>query len=585
MKLKDLPIFDLTAGLTTNKADIQMENNELKNSLNYDLDELGRLSRRRGSQQWGDTKSGIFDDSCVFTLQTAGSAPYTYHLLVDRATNAAIYKIISTYTTSTIAAGATTIATKNVSSATGDFTSGATQNAEVNGDLFAYTGITTNTLTGVTGTLDHPAYSLIHQILTVDASIDVDTRCGVYFAVLNNKLFINGRIGSSTFDGTNSTVVSDTNEAAGLFATTYRSRIYVAGSGAADASGVRNGSPTKVAYTDAGDATDWGDYTVNFFTVEDELGESITGLKVLNDNLLIFKLNSIFSYDEVQLKQRQWNVGAYNHKVIQRTGGVLYTFCPAGVYATNGLESVLVSSPVEKYLKAFHPIYDSTVGRVVENCFAGTFEGKYFLYLGDLTVDSVSLTDVVLVYDTIKKNWTIYTGLTNITHFGSFNTFDSKIGAQNQIKECLFAGDNAGKYYRLFEKDYLDWETTRAFHFGDIIPDVISNNTGSAIQTIGELKWYNIADEPTQLGKFDRLSVLTETGSFQISYKLDKGDHQTDWVSLGDFKGISSVKPKDNTGYRVSFKITSNQANVLSKFNGLIIKGREAINKIDYVIR
>lgn len=585
MKLKDLPIFDLTAGLTANKADVQMENNELKNSLNYDLDELGRIKRRKGIQQWGDTKSGIIDDSILFTLQTAGSAPYTYHLMIDRATNAVLYKIISTYTASTIATGATSIATKNVSSATGDFTSGATQNAEVNGDLFAYTGITTNTLTGVTGTLAHPAYSLIHQILTVDASIDVDTRCGVYFAVLNNKLFINGRVGSATFDGTTSTAVSDTNEATGLFATTYRSRIYVAGSGGADGSGVRNGSPIRVAYTEAGDATDWGTYTVNFFDVEDDLGESITGLKVLNDHLLIFKLNSIFSYDEVQLKQRLWNVGAYSHKAIKKIGGLLYTFCPTGVYATNGFEAKLVSKPVEKYLKAFHPIYDSTVGRVVENCFAGTFNNKYLLYLGDITVDGKSLTDIVLIYDTIKGNWTVQDGYTNITHFGSFNGFDSKVGAQNQIKECLFAGDTGGKYYRLFERDYLDWETVRAPHFGDILPNMITDNVGSAIQTTGETKWYNIGNEPTQWAKFDRISTLVEKGSFQISYKLDKGDYQTDWVSLGDFKGIQTIKPKDNVGYRISFKITSNESNTLNMFNGLIIKGRETLDQEKYAIK
>ena len=249
-KLKDLSIFDLTTGLITNKSDNLMADGELKNSLNYDLEEQGKLKRRRGMQQWGDTKSGIFDDSFLFTRQTAGSAPTTYHLIVDRdGVTSVLYKIISTYATSAIATAATTIVTKNVSSGAGDFTSGASQNAEVNGDLFAYTGITSNTLTGVTGTLAHPAKSLIHQILVVDATIDVDTRSGVYFTVLNNSLFISGKGGGAIFNGSTVTQVSDTDEAAGLFATNYRDRIYVAGSGAADGAGVRNGSPIRISFS------------------------------------------------------------------------------------------------------------------------------------------------------------------------------------------------------------------------------------------------------------------------------------------------------------------------------------------------
>ena len=585
MKLKDLPIFDLTAGLVTNKADVVMENGELKDSLNLDLDEQGRLKRRKGIQQWGDTKAGIIDDSFLFTLQTAGSSPTTYHLIVDRdGVTSVLYKIISTYTAPVIVAGATTIVTKGVSSGAGDFTSGVTQNAEVNGDLFAYTGITTNTLTGVTGTLAHPAYSLIHQILTVDATIDVDTRSGVYFAVLNNLLFINGRVGSSVFNGSAMTNVSDVNEPAGLFATNYRERIYVAGSGGADASGVRNGSSTRVSYSEPGDPTDWGTYTVNFFDVEDDSGESITGLRELNDTLLVFKLNSIFSYDEVQLKQRQWNVGAYNHKSIKRIGEVLYTFCPTGVYVTNGVESQLISKPVEKYLRAFKPLYDSTFSRVVESCFAGTFNNKYYLYIGDVNVDGKDLTDIVLIYDTIKGNWTVQDGYTNITHFGSFKAFDTKVGAQKQIKECLFAGDTGGKYYRLFENKFLDNEATKTVRGGDILPNMISDSVGSAIQTTAETKWYNIGDEPTQWSKFSKLSVLVETGSYQVAYKLDKGDFKTDWIPLGDFKNIQTIKPRDNVGYRIKFKITSNERDILNIFNGFILKGRETLDQEQYGI-
>ena len=132
----------------------------------------------------------------------------------------------------------------------------------------------------------------------------MDTRAGAYFSVLNNVLFINGRSGSATFDGSMISAVSDADEAAGIFATNYRERIYVAGSGVADGAGTRNGSPIRVSFCDAGDSTSWD--INNFFDVEDDIGEMITGLQEMNDRILIFKRNSVFSYDEVKLRSEIW---------------------------------------------------------------------------------------------------------------------------------------------------------------------------------------------------------------------------------------------------------------------------------------
>ena len=575
MKLKDLPIFDLTAGLVTNKADVVMENGELKDSLNLDLDEQGRLKRRKGIQQWGDTKAGIIDDSFLYTRMNSTDIT-AYHMIVDRVNAATAYRLVGTYTLLAITSSSTTItvASDNALAASG--------NIEINGDLIAYTSKSSDVLSGITGIrTNHSAFSAVNQIISGSALNNADTRDGVYFTTLNNLLIINSRIRIHTFDGTTYTEITDVDSEKGIFATNYRDRIYIAGS----ASGT--GDANTIFFSNAGDATAWD--SADTFRVENDGGGAITGLKELNDTLLIFKLNSIFSYDEVQLKQRQRNVGAYNHKSIKRIGEVLYTFCPTGVYVTNGTESQLISKPVEKYLESFYPRY-STRGRTVENCFAGTFNNKYYLYIGDITVDGKDLTDIVLVYDTIKGNWTVHDGYTNITHFGSLKGFsegklkDTTRSSVTQIKECLFAGDTGGKYYRLFENKFLDNEATKTVRGGDILPNMISDSVGSAIQTTAETKWYNIGDEPTQWSKFSKLSVLVETGSYQVAYKLDKGDFKTDWIPLGDFKNIQTIKPRDNVGYRIKFKITSNERDILNIFNGFILKGRETLDQEQYGI-
>ncbi len=72
------------------------------------------------------------------------------------------------------------------------------------------------------------------------------------------------------------------------------------------------------------------------------------------------------------------------------------------------------------------------------------------------------------------------------------------------------------------------------------------------------------------------ITVLVESGDFELSYRLDKGKNITDWFSLGNFnKTVSDSKrllKGKNEGYRISFKITGNARDTITKFNGLVIK-------------
>jgi len=536
------------------------------------------LKISRGIQQYGDTGSGVFDNSFLFWRDPrTGAAPTAYHLIVTNAATANMYRLVGTHTLVDIT---TTDVTITVPSSVPFDAAG---NININGDIIAYTGEGGASFTGCTGiTRTHPAYSFITQLVDEGAET-IDSRSGAYFAVLGNELYIQGRFGGvTTTDCSTFTVVGDTDEAHALFATTYRSRIYGAGSG----SDGLNGSPIRISYTEPGNAKDWGDSLVNFFDVEDNRGESITGLRELNDTLLIFKENSIFTYDEIQLKQRLWDVGAYNHRVVQRLGELIYTFSPTGVWVTNGFEAQKISDPIQKYLEGFQPVFENVYGRVVTNCFAGTYQGKYYLYLKDLE-EPYSRDDIVLVYDTIKGNWTVHNGYTDFAHFASLKAFCEGGPIVGQQKEALFAGDSAGKYFRLFDNRFSDREATRMLRGGDIIPDTFST-TQLGVQTIAETKFFEMGDSITQEARIRKIGALVEQGTFQIAYRIDRGTHITDWISLGDFKAtITERKLKEdlNTGYRIAFKITSNDANVLGILNGIILKERETLDKTKNDIR
>ena len=572
-KLRDFVIADGSGGLVTNKSDYEMARNEFKKTLNLDFDERGKFKRRRGIQQWGDTKSGTIDESLFFSISTLGDAPTSYHVMLDRASNATLYRIVGDVVTAAIATSDTVITFRSVAF----FAASGT--VEINGDLIAYTGKAGATLTGCTGILKaHAAGSIGNQIISVGAT-GVDTRSGAYLSVLNNVLFINGRVGSATWDGSSITAVSDADEPAGICSTNYRDRIYVIGSGATDASGTRNGSPLRVSFSDAGDATSWD--INNLFDVEDDLGESLRALVEHEDILVLFKFNSIHTYDEVQLKQRIWNAGAYNQKVVKKINDVIYTFCPTGVYETNGFSARKISDPVKEYLKEFKPAIE-TIGRAVTNTFAGVFEDKYLLYIGDITEPEV-LTDVVLVFDTIRRNWTIYDGFTDFTHLGSLTGINQGDSGNYNIDQALFAGDSNGKYWRLFENRYLDFQSTRTYQGGDIVANLISNSNGNALSTVLETPYHTLGNLDWK--EIEYLAAMVERGDFQISYSLDIGSKKTDWESLGDFRNsITFRRLKNNLkqGYRMAFRVTNQTANTLSIFNGLVAGNIETMEEKRY---
>ncbi|KKK69250.1 hypothetical protein LCGC14_2935920, partial [marine sediment metagenome] len=345
----------------------------------------------------------------------------------------------------------------------------------------------------------HPSRSLVQQIVSIGTG--TDTQLGAYVSQLSNVLFISGRAGSKTLASDGSTISSLLSPGpAGLFATNFRDRIYVAGSGKTNAATTRNGGRTRVSFSAAGNATDWSSFATDFFDVEDDRGEMITGLKEFADNLFVFKMNSMFSYDEITLQQRLFDVGAYNHRVIQKIDKLIYTFCPQGVFVTDGNTAKKISEPITRFIENFHPIFDTDLGRVVLNTYSGKYKQKYYLYMNQTELDGTTKKDVILVYDTIRKNWTVHDNFPLFTHFGSLNGFHtgqtiSSTAGVFQPTESFFGGDSSGHYFKMFDNRYLDNEISRGIQGGDIIPNLLEESTnilGLPLSTVLETPFYDL---------------------------------------------------------------------------------------------
>lgn len=556
-------------GVRRDKSLFELQKNELLDARNIELDEKGRVKIRRGSFQVGQTLSGTLENSFVWERVVAGSTPVNSIYVNDNASPATIRRLLTDRLTTAITSASTTVVIA------GNATNYAANGTiEIEGDLIAYTGNNgSDTFTGVTGIVgNHAAGASVNQWASLTMTTAIDGREGVYYAVLNNSLVIGGRAGAwnviNNDDGVTTSAI--TGEPSAIFHTNYRDRIYVAGDGGS------SGDPRTVFYSARGDGTSWTTAS-DFFTVEDQRGEGITGFRSLSDNLLIFKTNSLFAYDEVELKQRISGVGAWNHKVPVEIDGLIYTFCPRGIFATNGSTAKQIGAPVQQYWENFQPQVDSITVRVVTNTFAARFQHYYILYIHNIT-DPTTTSDVVLVYDTIGKNWQVWTGFTNIRHLlgGEKYTFGDR---RLQLRPVLFGGDTGGRYFRFFESRYVDGQSTPVNQGGDIFTDLVSNaalNAGTLVNGMIETPFYDMT-HPELFKKIKGVRFFAEQGQWNVEYRIENEQGITQYRSLGTLNKTNQFLPlpKNASGFRHGFRISGVNTASISIFNGLIFEDIE----------
>ena len=590
-KLDDAAYLNFNGGVRRDVGDYVRQKNQLKNCQNFDIDNAGRLIRRPGFYQFGTTLSGTLKHAITYINGTSSTLDSSF-LVFDSGANANCYRLLTTTLASTINTGDTTA---SVVENTGF--AAATSTFEVDGDLITYTAVpsaTSFTITASTILKAHYAGASVNQWSTAVAS-GVDSRSGLYSASLNGLMFLGGiATAASTTDG--SSFTGRTLNGSAMFLTVYRDRLFGVGDGAAGA----NSDANRVAFSNAGTGITWT--TSDFFDVEDSRGEPVTGLKVLSDRLIIFKQNSTFYYNENVLKQSLSSVGAYNHESVQEIDGRLYTFCPSGVFVTNGSSAIKISEPIEEILKLFRPSYDTTQQRVINNCFSGKYDKKYFLYLDILyspNNDNRLETNrgVTLVYDTQLKSWAMYRGIngTNTTSFTSFlstPSFKSGNITASGLKywqgiESMFGTAGAdSRLYRFFENSYVGTDSGVNPRGTFVTADAIADTVGLSISALAETGFQHLGS-PSWWKRFGYIRVLMEEGECAIQYQLDKGTSITDWISLGDFTGMNQRKKLSqfngqNEGYRINIRISSNQLHTISKINGFILEDTEAITKQDH---
>jgi hypothetical protein len=299
-----------------------------------------------------------------------------------------------------------------------------------------------------------------------------------------------------SYDGASwSTSTNVTSAPKAKFIESYRDRIYL---GYCNVSSTAY--PSRVYFSslpDASNAITW-DTTNDWFFVETNDGDVITGLAKNKVYLIIFKENSMHRYDGTQndtnLRPISWNLGAVSQESIVVAENDIYAMSNKGVTLFTGAKPQVISRPMQPFIDRINWANKGDI--------CGGLWGDHILhFIGTLTSalpgDSSALTNVVLDYDYSQNEWTYHTVPDTIRTFGTITSSGSKV---------LTFGDANGEMFT--------WDSG-------------TTDDGTAIATNVELVMW--PSGPETLNTFQSIHFFGngDLGDVDWQFKVDYGSYST----------------------------------------------------------
>ena len=208
-----------------------------------------------------------------------------------------------------------------------------------------------------------------------------------WFDQSNDQVFyVNGYDSPRFWDGTTDAVVAGSPPVS-KFCIFHKNRFWV----------VDAANTTKLVYSELGDYQQYLS-TSFIFAPSPKSGDPIVGLKVFQDNLIIFtrKTKYILFGDDpgnFVLRQSSGKKGAVNQGVIQSDPNYIYYLSDDGVYRYNGSADELVSDNIQTEIDT---IVDKT------ECSAVIHNNYYRLYYG---ATGSTANNATILWDTLNNFW------------------------------------------------------------------------------------------------------------------------------------------------------------------------------------
>lgn len=140
----------------------------------------------------------------------------------------------------------------------------------------------------------------------------------------------------------------------------------------------------------------------NWFDPRTNDGDFVRGLGENSNKLLVFKRESLYRYDEKEVKKVKGVPGTTSNRSIVNINDNTYYFHETGVYRYDGVTSFLISRPIQDWIDGISMSnFNNVVGWADDEIL--------YMFVGDITNSdrSISITNGLLIYDTAAQAWNI----------------------------------------------------------------------------------------------------------------------------------------------------------------------------------
>jgi len=326
------------------------------------------------------------------------------------------------------------------------------------------------------------------------------------------------------------------------------------------------------------------------FTAEKSLGGGFTGLEVNGDYLLIFFGNTFFTYDGTATQTSPlFQVGAVNQDVIQTINGKTFFLHKGddyyGVYVYEGTEPAEISDPIKEFLKKANLVsadgIEAEFGSWNDNI-------NYYLSISDVTIEGITFSNVVLVYNIPTSTWTVMNIPNNPGSYNNFFKYSTPLFYSPSAGTSTIFDDVSVPYfdrYTVIGGTPLGTSTSSdtsiapvvwapSSEIGDDIGESANNLLTIFLQT-QELEFGSRA-LIKQLNKFSVFSS-GNCGDMSVTMRIDGGE----WSTLGNLIDKITTFEPGQQGHYFEFRITG--INTGEKF---VFEGFEFfdVRREDYVL-
>lgn len=257
--------------------------------------------------------------------------------------------------------------------------------------------------------------------------------------------------------------------------------------------------------------------------------DEIMGAGKVGDNLLVGCRSSVWYLTLQDQKFQISSNGCVSNEGICSYSK--YGFWPSrdGMYASVGGDEKKISIPIQKY-------WDAIPEASLPNICADTLGHYLYVFIGTITVEGQTMTNVVFKYNILQNNWN------KMSLKDTPRTFHKFVTASGQK---LFMGDTDGKVYQMFTG---------------------GSQNGSNIVSYIETDWVygsgeNIVDTFAELWGFGN-----QLSGIKVSYKTDDSDR---WVEVGELNGSQAAVRFTAPACRIKFLLQETSKNNLYEIHGL----------------